>query len=314
MSVSIIIVCMNNLKNLYPCLRSIHTYTKIDFEVLVVTYRFSEENLNSLLRDFSWVKIIESVEIRGFSENNNLALRQAKGEFCFVLNDDTYFDAPVIDELYYSMIENPDVDIMSPNLYYPDGREQFLGRPKLNARKFILSTLKLWGEEQMRSKYHQKTGIYDIYNISGAAFMIKTSVFKALGWFDERFFFSPEDIALSTLAKRKGHRVCQNANVKITHIASATSSPISAATLPASFKGHLMFYSDFNKFKYYLLCLIEAPLILTKYCVYKILSWITHSDTHKIYAKAEYNTLMSIWNEDTPKDIFTKFYTNLVAK
>lgn len=305
---------MNNIKNIYPCLNSIYKYTSIDYEVLLVAYKFSEENMRKLKTDFPLITIIESQEVRGFSENNNLALKQAKGDFCFVLNDDTYFETPVVDMLYNTMMEHSDIDILSPNLYYPDGRLQFLGRPKLNARKFILTTLKIWGEKNMRKVYQGKKGIYDIYNISGAAFMIKTSVFKKLGWFDERYFFSPEDIALSTLAKKNGYRVCQNSNIKITHIASATSSPISAATLPSSFKGHLMFYSNFNKYKYYLLCLIETPLIFSKYCVYKILSWFTHSETYKIYSKAEYNTLLSIWNDETPKEIFTKYYTKLVTK
>ena len=36
--VSIVIVCMNNLKNLYPCLDSIRKYTHVSYETLVVAY------------------------------------------------------------------------------------------------------------------------------------------------------------------------------------------------------------------------------------------------------------------------------------
>lgn len=312
--VSIVIVCMNNLKNIYPCLNSIKNNTFVEYETLLVAYKFSKENLDKLISDFSWVKIIESNEIRGFSENNNLALRQAKGDFCFILNDDTYFDTPVIDMLYSSMLENPEISIMSPCLYYPDGREQFLGKPKLNARKFVLSTLKLWGEEQMRNEYRQKTGIYKIYNISGAAFMIKTSVFKELGWFDERYFFSPEDIALSTLASNKGYKICLNSSIQITHISSGTSTPISAATLPASFKGHLLFYSNNSTLKYYILCLIEYPIIFTKFVIYKFISLFNQNLKYKIYSDSQYNTLVSIGNKKSPKDLFIKYYNQLMNK
>lgn len=309
MDVSIIIVCMNNMKNIYPCLKSIKENTTVEYEVLLVAYMFSEENLKRITFDFSWVTIIESNEIRGFSENNNLALRQAKGNYCFVLNDDTYFDAPVIDNLYYSMVEHPDITIMSPNLYYPNGSEQFLGRPKLNARKFVLSSMKLWGEESMRRLYTGKTGIYDIYNISGAAFMIKKDIFEKLGWFDERYFFSPEDIALSSLAKKKGYRICQNSDIHITHIASGTSSPISTATLPASFKGHLLFYSNDSKLKYYTLCLVEFPIILSKCIIYWVL--FLFCDKYSNYYRSEYNTLFSIWNCLTPKELFVKYYNQI---
>ena len=63
--VSIVIVCMNNLKNLYPCLDSIRKYTHVSYETLVVAYLFSKENLERLKRDYSWIRIIESNEIRG---------------------------------------------------------------------------------------------------------------------------------------------------------------------------------------------------------------------------------------------------------
>ena len=88
--VSIIIVCMNRPDNLYPCLESIRkTTVKVTYEVLVVAYMYDPAGLVKAREDFPWVDFIESNEIRGFSENNNLALKQAKGRYCFVLNDDT---------------------------------------------------------------------------------------------------------------------------------------------------------------------------------------------------------------------------------
>lgn len=48
------------------------------------------------------VEFIESNEVRGFSENNNLALRQAMGKYCFVMNDDTEMNMPVVDKLVYT--------------------------------------------------------------------------------------------------------------------------------------------------------------------------------------------------------------------
>ena len=47
---AIVIVCMNNLKNLFPCLDSIKEQTRIACEVWVVAYLFSNENL-VLLRE-----------------------------------------------------------------------------------------------------------------------------------------------------------------------------------------------------------------------------------------------------------------------
>ena len=106
--VSVVIVCMNNLKNLYPCLDSIIKYTHVSYEILVTAFMFSHENMEKVKRDYPNVTFIESNKLRGFSENNNLALRQAKGKYCFIVNDDTFMKSPVIDSLVDSFKKLPD--------------------------------------------------------------------------------------------------------------------------------------------------------------------------------------------------------------
>ena len=129
---AIVIVCMNNLKNLFPCLDSIQKYTQISYEIWVVAYLFSKENLNSLKEKYPNVIIVESNDIRGFSENNNLALRQIKTEYALVLNDDTIFQEPVLDELVRSIEKTHGADVMSPKLVNADGSYQSCGKNPVN--------------------------------------------------------------------------------------------------------------------------------------------------------------------------------------
>ena len=89
MEVSIVIVCMNRPDYLYPCLESIRAHTSVSYEVWVVAYRFSPENMAALRADWPSVRIVENNALSGFSENNNLALRQVQGRYCFIVNDDT---------------------------------------------------------------------------------------------------------------------------------------------------------------------------------------------------------------------------------
>lgn len=129
--VSIIIVCMNNLSNLIPCLDSIKKYTSLSYETIVVAYMFSPENLLYIKQNYPWIKIIESKEIRGFSENNNLAIKIAKGKYCFILNDDTVFPMPVVDLLFDSIEKLPEsVVCISPATYFKNDEIQSCGRPR----------------------------------------------------------------------------------------------------------------------------------------------------------------------------------------
>ena len=143
--VSIVIVCMNNLKNLYPCLESIRKYTTVSYETLVVAYLFSKENLEKVKNDFPWVTFIESNEIRGFSENNNLALRQAKGKYCFVLNDDTEMKMDVVGRLVDSFGRcSENAAIISPCILNHKGEVAVCGRPKFTVWTYLLGTFHLY--------------------------------------------------------------------------------------------------------------------------------------------------------------------------
>ena len=208
--VSIVIVCMNRLDNLFPCLEGLQAHTTVPCETFVVAYRFSPENLAKAKAAFPWVRWIGSDEIRGFAENNNLALRQARGRYCFVVNDDTEIREDLIGALVADLERLPqDAAIVSPRLLNADGSLQLCGRPPYPARYYVLQQWHLHREpiDDTVGKTPVFGEVFRTSNITGAAFLIKTDIFRELGWFDETYFFTPEDIALSTLARRKGYGV-----------------------------------------------------------------------------------------------------------
>ena len=243
--VSIVIVCMNRMDNLRPCLCSIRDNTAVSCETFVVAYLFSPGNLAAAKAEFPWVEFIESNETRGFSENNNLALRRASGRYCFVLNDDTEFSGPLIDTLVSDFDALPaDAAIVSPRILNADGSLQLCGRPPYPARNYALQQWHLYKEpiDDTVGKSPVSGQIFRTSNITGACFLIKTAVFRELGWFDERYFFTPEDIALSTLARERGYGVYVDAGITVTHKWRATASRLSPAVRPAAVKGSILFF------------------------------------------------------------------------
>lgn len=306
--VSIIIVCMNNLKNLYPCLNSIKKYTKVKYETLVVAYLFSNENFIKAKQDFPWVKFIESNEIRGFSENNNLALKQAIGKYCFIVNDDTYIQMPVIDMLINSLEKTPNCAIISPTIHLPNGTLQMCGRTKITAWHWFLTTLRLFNEQKVISPYTNGKSIFQTYNILGAAFLIPTQLFKELGWFDERYFFCPEDIALSTKANKLGYKIYVDADVDLIHVYGGTWSNTITATQPAALRGELIFHSNGNTFKY--ICLgIWAFLINFIGVICTAIRYILkHNKKDKLRYIYKWHNMHAIFTNKSPKEIFIRYY------
>ena len=312
-NVSIIIVCMNNLKNLYPCLDSIKRYTTVSYETLVVAYLFSKENLDKLRNDYPWITIIESNEIRGFSENNNLALRQAKGKYCFVVNDDTEMTMPVIDGLIESYNYCPlNTAIVSPVTIFKDGRTQVCGRPYKDWKRFVLELFHLFSESKAEGV--NGVGIFKSYNIIGAAFIIKTEIFKSLGWFDEQYFFCPEDIALSTLANKKGYYCYVNADIKIIHyegMSGKSLSLISTATKPAGYKGALIFYGN-TPIRLLILQLISLIVYIGRFIYHRVKGLMEpYPNKNYILSLADKNCIAVCFSKKTPKELFIKYYSKI---
>lgn len=301
---------MNNLNNLYPCLESIKKYTTVSYETLVVAYLFSKDNLEKVKNDFPWVTFIESNEIRGFSENNNLALRQAKGKYCFVLNDDTEMKMDVIGRLMLSINSlSSNTCIVSPKILIGKESKVLLGKPKYTFFTYFLGCLGMANYLYKRSFYTLNEDVFLTYNISGAAFLIKSEIFKQVGWFDEKYFFCPEDIALSTLLNKKGYKIYVDSEAIIYHFSGGTWSSTITATKPASVKGEYYFYCGNNVLKKTIFIVFVSFIHFLRICY-----WLTigkNSDKKEIMIKANRNAIMALLSHRTPKQLFCHYYKKL---
>jgi len=170
----------------------------------------------------------------------------------------------------------------------------------------ILDSLKLWKEQ--KSIDINKKGIFLTYNIVGAAFLIKTEIFRKLGWFNEYYFFCPEDIELSTRVNLLGYKCYVDANVELYHLEGGTASLIKAATMPAGMKGSISFYSHNNIFIKYIIYIF---IFIIK--TFKIIYWFFKSKSLKrtIFIQANKNCIESLFLKLTPKEIFIKYYSRL---
>ncbi len=303
---SVVIVCMNHMANLRRCLPSLKANTSVPFETLVVAYRFSPENLAAARAEFPWATFVESNEIRGFSENNNLALRRVRGKYCFVLNDDTELRMHAIDRLVADFDRlPPDAAIVSPKILWPDGRTQVCGVPRKDWRHVTLQIFRLWNP--VKAPGTNGTGLFHSFNVCGAAFLIRTDVFRALGGFDERFFFCPEDIALSTAANRAGFSVWVDADAEVVHdggMSGKSLSPMQAATRPAAVAGALLFYGDTPARR---LALRAAhALAYSLKCLFHSVRGALRPrpNADSILAAGDWRAVLACFSSKTPKEIF----------
>ena len=150
--------------------------------------------------------------------------------------------------------------------------------------------------------------VFRTSNITGAAFLIKTDVFRELGWFDETYFFTPEDIALSTLARRKGYGVYVDRAVSVVHKWRTTASRISPAVRPAAVRGSLLFFSGGSRIKYFLLALPVWLAESAKRAKAAVRLRFADSAANRIAWETFRNITCSIFTRLTPKQLFIKYF------
>ena len=291
---------MNRPDILFPCLDSIRLHTSVSFECLVVAYLFTPENLQTLREKYPWVKVVESRELRGFSENSNLALRQAEGEYCFVVNDDTLMAEPVIDRLVQD-IENlpPEAAAISPCIRFPDGRIQTCGRTRWTPWRYAKHYLHLVDEGKPNRWNKVPPSAFQTYTLNGACFLIKTEVFKKVGWFDERYFFTPEDIALGHKLNEEGYTVWADLDVNITHLAGGSVSAMEQAIKPARVRGSMIFYGEPLWLKCFVWC-FEAARV----CKY---AFLPRTPRNTVMRRTALNVMHSVFSRRSPKEIFIEY-------
>ena len=297
---------MNRPDLLEGCLDGLLRLNGTPMEVIVTAYMYSEENLSRLTERFPGLKIVRSDSLRGFSENNNLALREASGEYVFVVNDDTVQEMPVVDHLLADIRSLGDkAAAVSPKIVFPDGKVQTCGRAPWNMWKYMRHYLHLV-DETRPGKWTMKDGLFRTGTLNGACFLARKEVFRQAGWFDETYTFTPEDIALGQKFREMGFELWCDADAVITHLAGGTVSSLEAAIKPTRVKGALLFYSKGSGLRYLTLgCFIKAVEALRrlKYAV----------KGHKEgYSKLMYDTSRTVseivFSPMSTKEIFKKFY------
>jgi GT2 family glycosyltransferase len=310
--VSVVIVCMDRPDLLDPCLESLRAHNRTELEIWVVAYRFSAENLARLQADWPAVKVVESRELRGFSENNNLALRQVTGEYCFIVNDDTLMRMPVIDRLLADFDRLPaDAAVVSPKIVFPDGRVQTCGRAPWTAWRYVKHYLHRV-DETVPTPWSMQEGLFRTWTVNGACFLIRTDVFRAAGWFDETYTFTPEDIAIGHKVNEMGYTVWADADVEITHLAGGTVSRMEAAIKPTRVRGALQFYSGGSKLKYALLGSFVWCVEAVRRLKYLLADRSDPSSHAAIMYATAGNVMRSIFTRRTSKEIFTELYQQVI--
>ena len=250
---SISIVSLNRPDLVGQCLASIEAVTRaIAYEVHLVAHNFDLVPLDQIRRRHPLLIVHRVAGIRGYSQNNNVALRAARGRHVAILNDDTILGDDLFGKLVQFLDCNQDITAVCPVLQNSDGSLQVGYRGRFTPLAFIAQQLRV--DRLVPVRWAVRLGAFDrpwlpegngdpvdIEAGTGACFVARREALGAIGFLDEDYFLGPDDIDWTVRLRRLG-RVVLLPDASLTHLAGATLRKTYYAVLPAVYAGCYTFF------------------------------------------------------------------------
>lgn len=248
MKVAVIILNWNGSAMLRRFLPSVIEHTIADGVSVVVADNGSTDNSCELVeRDFPQVCLIKLGENYGFAEGYNRAIRQVDSEYVVLLNNDVEVTAGWLGEMVAYMDANPGVGACQPKLLSERNRSKFeyagaaggfidrYGYPFCRGRVFE-------AVEEDESQYDE---IQEIFWASGAAMLIRKTLYEDVGGLDGSFFAHSEEIDLCWRLVSRGYKIVCLPFSKVYHVGAATLKKESPRKTYLNFRNNrLMLYKN----------------------------------------------------------------------
>jgi hypothetical protein len=188
-------------------------------EVIVVDNASTKDEASIITERYPQVKVIRSKKNLGFAGGNNLGIKEAKGDYILLINNDTYFKEFNIDSLIERLESSDKIGVVCPKLRFAWGNNpiQFAGYTPLS--NITLRNRAIgFGEED--------NGQYDTAHPTpyahGAAMLIKREAIEKVGLMPECFFLYYEEIDWSMMFTRAGYEIWYDPCCTVYHKESQT--------------------------------------------------------------------------------------------
>lgn len=188
----------------------------VDFETILVDNASTDDTVAFVRERYPWVRVVALDENRGFAGGNNAGVREARGGYVALLNNDTRADPGWLRALLEGIDEGGGFLLTTSRIVY-------MHDPSVvdsAGDGVMLAGGAFKREHGVRDAAHETR---EVFGVCGAACLMPKRVFDELGGFDEDFFFSHEDVDLSYRARLRGYRCRYVATATIRHHGGGTS-------------------------------------------------------------------------------------------
>lgn len=216
--ISIVIPNYNGKEHLKACFDSLRNQTCKNYEVILTDNNSADDSVKFTEENYPEIEVIKLDHNTGFAKAVNEGIKNSKGEYVLLLNNDTECDKYFLEEMLSGFKAETTGSVACKMLNYSV-------RTKIDdAGDFI----KFLGSPYARGHNETDKGQYDIeeyiFGACAGAAIYKREVFDKVGLFDVDFFAYYEDVDFSFRMQLEGYKCLYNPKAVCYHKRGATTS------------------------------------------------------------------------------------------
>jgi len=224
--VSVVVVTHKHRPYVGRCLEALaRVRSEVPVEVMLVDNRSGDGTPELVRERFPWVRVSVRDRRRGFSNNNNFAIRQSTGRYVLLLNPDTEVRPGALRKLFDFMESHPDAGICGAKLLYPNGTVQPSCRrfPTL-ASVLVRRTPARWllrdspaNARHLMLDRISTSSPSEVDWLLGACLFVRRRAIRDIGPLDDGYYLYVEDIDWCYRMRQGGWKVWWVPGAEIVH-------------------------------------------------------------------------------------------------
>jgi N-acetylglucosaminyl-diphospho-decaprenol L-rhamnosyltransferase len=217
MELSYCVVNTNGRELLLACLESIrHTHpAEVDHEVLVLDNASDDGSVEAVRERFPEARVIARDRRAGLAENNTLLLREARGRFCLLLNEDSELLDGAARTLLQALRADDQAAVAGALLLNPDGRPipcawRFPGLGTAIAQALFL-------HRSLVTQSGGDRGIREVGWVQSCTMLVRRDAAEAVRYLDPDFFVYSEEVDFQKRMREAGWRILHVPDARAIH-------------------------------------------------------------------------------------------------
>lgn len=212
MNLGVVILNWNQADDTLACVRRVCGWPMDDIHLWVVDNGSCDADARRLADALpAAVTLLRSEANLGFAGGNNIALRQALQANCqavMLMNNDAYVDADAAQQLCLALEQHPRIGILGPVLVDAEQPDRILSAGGRDIAQHLVS-------HHLAPIRPGELRVVDY--VPGTCVVIRASLLREVGLFDEAYFFGGELADLCLRAKQRGWLSAVTGSATVAH-------------------------------------------------------------------------------------------------